>query len=84
MNVLLGVFGFIAIGLSDSAQEFAKHSNGSNVYDIITPQSCPTGLRETGYSWSIGGGIMLKERNLDGTTGDVCQDESAVDKNAGN
>ena len=75
MSVLLGLFGFMAIGVSDSAQEFAKHSNMSNSYSIVMPRSCPTGLRETGYSWSIGGGVMLKENNLDGTTGPVCIDE---------
>ena len=75
MSVLLGVFGFIAIGMSDSAQEFAKHSNMSSSYSIVSPRSCPTGLRETGYSWSIGGGVMLKENNLDGSTGPVCNDE---------
>ena len=75
MGVLLGVFGFLAIGLSDGAQEFAKHSNMSNNYSIVMPRSCPSGLRETGYSWSLGGGVMLKENNLDGTTGPVCDEE---------
>jgi hypothetical protein len=75
MEILVGVFGFLAIGLSDGVQEFAKHSNGSNSYDIVAPRSCSSGLRETGYSWSLGGGVMLKERNLDGTSGPVCNDE---------
>lgn len=75
MGVLLGVFGFIAIGVSDSAQEFAKHSNGSNSYSIVMPRACEEGLRETGYSWSIGGGVMLKQDNLDGTVGDVCEEK---------
>ena len=75
MTVLVGVFGFLAIAMTDSAQEFAKHSNRSNVYDFVAPRSCATGLRETGYSWSVGGGIVLKERSLDGSTGPVCNDE---------
>ena len=75
MSVLFGVFGFLAIGLSDSAQEFAKHSNNSNSYSIVIPRTCPTGLRETGYSWSLAGGIVLKQNNLDGTVGPVCNDE---------
>ena len=75
MSVLFGVFGFLAIGLSDSAQEFAKHSNGSNSYSIVMPQKCETGLRETGYSWSLAGGIVLKQDNLDGSKGPVCKDK---------
>ena len=75
MGVLVGLFGFLAIGMSDSAQEFAKHSNGSHSYEIVMPRKCPTGLRETGYSWSVAGGIMLKEENLDGSTGPVCGQE---------
>lgn len=75
MGILMGVFGFIAIGTSDSAQEFAKHSNGSHVYSFVMPRACEEGLRETGYSWSIGGGVMIKQQNLDGTLGEVCQDK---------
>ena len=77
MSVLFGVFGFLAIGLSDGAQEFAKHSNGSNSYSIVVPRSCPSGLRETGYSWSLAGGIALKENNLDGSIGPVCDETDA-------
>ena len=77
MGVLFGVFGFIAIGLSDGAQEFAKHSNGSNSYSIIMPSTCPSGLRETGYSWSLASGIVLKENNLDGTIGPICDEKDA-------
>ena len=75
MGVLLGVFGFLAIGTSDGVQEFAKHSNGSNSYSIIAPRACTSGLRETGYSWSLGGGIILKQNNLDGSVGDICEEE---------
>ena len=75
MSVLFGVFGFLAIGLSDSAQEFAKHSNGSNSYSIVMPQKCASGLRETGYSWSLAGGIVLKQDNLDGSKGPVCEEK---------
>ena len=75
MSVLFGVFGFLAIGLSDSAQEFAKHSNGSNSYTIVMPRKCESGLRETGYSWSLAGGIALKQDNLDGSIGPVCAQE---------
>ena len=75
MGVILGVFGFIALGVSDSAQEFAKYSNGSNAYTIVMPRACEEGLRETGYSWSLAGGVMLKQNNLDGSIGPVCNEE---------
>jgi len=75
MGILIGLFGFIAIGMSDSAQEFAKHSSGSQSYNIVMPRACPTGLKETGYSWSLAGGIMLKEENMDGTMGPICNDD---------
>ena len=78
MAVLIGIFSFLALGMSDGAQEFSKHSAGSQAYEIVTPRACPTGLRETGYSWSVGGGIMLKEQNLDGTIGPVCNDEQGI------
>ena len=37
--LIVGLFGFLAIGMSDSAQEFAKHSNMSNSYSIVVPRS---------------------------------------------
>ena len=75
MGILIGLFGFIALGTSDHAQEFAKHSSGSYSYDIVMPRACEAGLRETGYSWSIAGGVMLKEQGLDGGSGPVCEDK---------
>ena len=76
MGILIGLFGFLAIGTTDQAQEFAKHSNGSSNYEIVTPRSCASGLRETGYSWSVAGGVMLKQQNVDGTSGPVCNDQT--------
>ncbi|MGC6537013.1 MAG: hypothetical protein ACON44_06625 [Candidatus Puniceispirillaceae bacterium] len=75
MGIVIALFGFIAIGESDSAQQFAKHSNGIASYEIVRPRKCPSGLRETGYSWSVAGGVVLKQENTDGTIGPVCSDE---------
>ena len=75
MGILLGILGFFAIGTSDHAQQFAKHSSGSYSYDIVVPRRCDSGLKETGYSWSIAGGVVLKEKGLDGSTGPVCEEE---------
>jgi len=75
MAVIIGIFSFLALGMSDGVQEFSKHSAGTQSYKIVTPRACTSGLRETGYSWSLGGGIILKEQNLDGSIGPVCNDE---------
>lgn len=72
MGILVAVFGFFAIGASDNAQQFAKHSNGVDEYTIVMPRSCPSGVRESGYSWSVASGIMLKQNNEDGSVGPVC------------
>ena len=73
MGILFGLVAFFAIGTSDHAQQFAKHSNGSNDYDLVMPRGCDSGLSETGYSWSIAGGVMIKEKGLDGSVGPVCE-----------
>ena len=75
MGIVIALFSFFALSSTDEAQQFAKHSNGNNVYNIVSPRSCESGLRSTGYSWSVAGGIALKQQNLDGTVGNVCQDE---------
>ena len=75
MGVLLGLVAFFAIGTSDHAQQFAKHSSGTYNYEIVRPRDCESGLSETGYSWSIAGGVMLKETGKDGSTGPVCNDK---------
>ena len=74
MGIVIALFGFLALNSTEQAQQFAKHGNGNPVYDIVSPRSCESGLRSTGYSWSVGGGIALKQQNLDGTVGDVCEE----------
>ena len=73
MGIVIAIFGFFALSNTDEALEFAKHSNGKSVYEIVKPRSCESGLRSTGYSWSVAGGIALKQQNEDGTIGEVCQ-----------
>lgn len=74
MGIVIALFGFLALSSTDQAKEFAKHSNGNYVYEIVTPRSCDSGLRSSGYSWSVAGGIMLKQQNIDGSVGDVCEE----------
>ena len=72
MGLIIGIFGLMALTLSDDVQEFVKHSNGSDQFTIVMPRSCETGLRESGFTWSLGGNMVLKQNNPDGTIGDVC------------
>ena len=74
MGIVIALFGFFALSSTDEAQQFAKHSNGNHAYEIVKPRSCESGLRSTGYSWSVAGGIALKQQNLDGTVGAVCEE----------
>ena len=74
MGIVIAIIGFFALSSTEQAQQFAKHSNGNHVYEIVKPRSCESGLRSTGYSWSVGGGIAFKQQNLDGTVGEICEE----------
>ena len=66
----------ILVGLgiysSDAISEFRTHSNNNPQYVFAYVEDCDSGLRESGYAYALGGRIMLKQINRDGTVGEVC------------
>ena len=74
MGIIAFVLGFLAITQAEAVQEFGKHSNGNRDYSLIVPQSCSTGLRDSGYALALGGGVILKQNDADGSHGDICAD----------
>ncbi len=76
MVVVYLLFGGLMFGaLSDNYQEFSKHSNGNASYQLMFIDPCPPGLRATGYALSLNETVLLKQRNIDGTVGEVCEAE---------
>ena len=68
----------ILVGLgiysSDAVSEFRTHSNNNPQYVFVYVDGCDSGLRGSGYAYALGGRIMLKQVNRDGTVGEVCTD----------
>ena len=68
----------ILVGLgiysSDAFSEFRRHSNNNPRYVFAYVKDCDTGLRGSGYAYALGGSILLKQVNRDGTVGEVCTD----------
>ena len=74
MPVLIIVLA-VALFPPHELKEFIKHSNGMAAYELVTSQPCETGLRSSGYAYAPSGGVMLKQKNLDGTVDAViCSD----------
>jgi hypothetical protein len=56
---------------SEGYQEFSKHSNGMAEYVFVDSRSCPNGLRDSGYTLTPTGTLMLKQVNTDGSVSDL-------------
>lgn len=73
MAVLLGLVLLVTVSAnSPSLQEFRTHSNGNAEYRFVESVECPSGLRQSGYSFAPAGRVVLKQVNHDGTVGPVC------------
>ena len=72
--MLEGFLLLAAVGVfnADSVVEFRKHSNGNPVYEFRFVEGCDTGLRDSGYTLSLTGNLVLKQVNKDGSVGDAC------------
>ena len=75
--MVVAILAVMLIGMqSDAYQEFSKHSNGMKEYVFVESRPCTSGLRDSGYAFSLTGNIMLKQVNTDGTVSDqVCTDQ---------
>ena len=61
------------VASSDSYQEFSKHGNGNPNYALVNVE-CERGHRSSGYANTPTGGVFFKQKEHDGTIGDVCKD----------
>jgi len=73
MAAMFVIIGFLSVGLSDSMQEYARHSNGKNEYRLVWASPCEGGLRPSGYALASGQ-VLFKQVNDDGSVGPVCAD----------
>ena len=67
MLAVFAILGVFLVAPPEGIREFRSHSNGMAEYEIVIAKPCETGLRTTGYAYAPAGGIMLKQKNLDGT-----------------
>jgi len=52
---------------SEGYQQFSKHSNGMAEYVFVDSRACPNGLRDSGYSLTPTGTLVLKQVTTDGS-----------------
>ena len=73
MLLVLVLFSGFVIGVSsDEYKEYARHSNGNASFKLNFVDPCPAGLRPTGYALSVNETVLFKQRNYDGTIGEIC------------
>ncbi len=72
MIPILVSLAFIAGITSEQYQEYARHSNGNQAYELVFVGPCNPGKHESGYVLTPIKTIMLKQKNRDGTAGSVC------------
>ena len=74
MVALLAFAGFLIAVNTETYQEYARNSNGNPDYALVTRVECPTGLRDSGYALTPSGGLVLKQKNWDGSVSEpVCK-----------
>jgi len=70
--MLILVLGAALLALnSEGYQQFRKHSNGMAEYVFVDSRACPNGLRDSGYSLTPTGTLVLKQVNTDGSVSDL-------------
>jgi len=74
MAFILAIIGGLVYSTTDSYKEYAAHSNGNPAFQINFTPDCDEGARKSGYALSLKKVVLLKQRNLDGTVGDICRD----------
>jgi hypothetical protein len=68
MLALITILGMVIISPPGEIKAFSQHSNGVAAYEFIKLKPCETGVRRSGYTYSpIGGSVVLKQKNPDGT-----------------
>ena len=70
--MLILVLGAALLALnSEGYQQFSKHSNGMAEYVFVDSRACPNGLRDSGYSLTPTGTLVLKQVNADRSVSDL-------------
>lgn len=72
MAALLILSGLIFYTESDVIQDYVRHSNGSDRYELVWATPCNTGLHESGYALTLSNKVFLKQVSEDGAVGPVC------------
>ncbi len=73
MAFILVIIGGLVYSTTDSYQAYAARSNGNPAFQITMAPDCEKGDRESGYALSLKRTVFLKQRNYDGTIGNICQ-----------
>jgi hypothetical protein len=72
ITMVILVLGAALLALnSEGYQQFSKHSNGMAEYVFVDSRACPNGLRDSGYSLTPTGTLVLKQVNADGSVSDL-------------
>jgi hypothetical protein len=74
MALVLAIIGGLVYSTTDSYQAYAARSNGNPAFKITLAPNCEEGARTSGYALSLRKTVFLKQRNHDGTIGDICND----------
>lgn len=73
--IIKGVFKMFAILISMSVFGFVMTDKGNDnpSWEFIGFQPCVSGEKSSGFAYSIGDQIFLKQKNLDGSIGPICE-----------
>ena len=74
MAFILALIGGLVYTTTDSYKAYAAHSNGNPAFQITLTPGCEQGARTSGYALSLQKLVVLKQRNYDGSVGNICRD----------
>lgn len=76
MPLTVLAFGIFVFGISsDAYKDYAAHSNGNASFKMTFANPCSQGARPSGYALPLSKIVVLKQRNHDGSVGEVCSDD---------